>query len=231
MTEPAAAPVPQPITPLHHKIHAIILQLAALGLGAVGMTMNAWYARSLGSSEIAGWLFLAIGAASDLVALCIPPCAARQWRAGNRATAAVAWVIWWVPFVFAVTAGIGFASVNLTDGTLARASRETPAVVTARNELADAMASRDRECASGAGRYCRQREDAVTERRRALDAAMRNVEQAADPQIEAASRIVTWVTGGWLKPTGDDFAMVRLILLALLPQMGGILLMIGREAA
>jgi hypothetical protein len=39
---------------------------------------------------------------------------------------------------------------------------------------------------------------------------MRNVEQAADPQIEAASPIVTWVTGGWLKPTGDDFAMVRL---------------------
>jgi hypothetical protein len=58
---------------------------------------------------------------------------------------------------------------------------------------------------------------------------MRNVEQAADPQIEAVSRIVTWVTGGWLKPTGDDFALVRLILLALLPQMGGILLMIGRS--
>jgi hypothetical protein len=210
--------------------HSTLLQLAAVGLGAVGMTMNAWYARSLGSSEIAGWLFLAIGAASDLVALCIPPCAARQWHAGNRATAAVAWVLWWVPFVFAVTAGIGFASVNITDVTAARASRVTPAVVTARNALADAVTARDRECAGGVGRYCRQREDVVMERRRALDAATRNVEQAADPQIEAASRIVTWVTSGWLKPTGDDFAMVRLVLLALLPQLGGILLMVARPA-
>jgi hypothetical protein len=31
-----------------------------------------------------------------------------------------------------------------------------------------------------------------------------------------------------LRPTGDDFAMLRLILLALLPQLGGILLMVGR---
>jgi hypothetical protein len=42
--------------------------------------------------------------------------------------------------------------------------------------------------------------------------------------------MVAWLSGGRLKPTGDDFAMVRLILLALLPQMGGILLMIGRKA-
>jgi len=225
--EPPPAPVstPAPITPLHHSI---LLQVAALGLGAVGVTMNGWFARSLGSSEIASWLFLAIGVASDLVALAIPACAARQWHAGNRATAAVAWVIWSMPFAFAITAGIGFASVNITDVTAARASRDTPAVVTARNELTDAMASRDRECAGGVGKFCRQREDVVTERRRTLDAAMRNVEQTADPQTEAATRIVTWVTGGLLKPTGDDFAVLRLILLALLPQLGGILLMIGR---
>jgi hypothetical protein len=121
--------------------------------------------------------------------------------------------------------------VNLTDVTLARASRETPAIVTARNDLADAVTARDRECAGGVGKFCRQREDVVTERRRALDAAMRNVEQAADPQTEAASRIVTWASGGLLKPTGDDFAMVRLILLAMVPQIGGILLMVARPAS
>jgi len=31
-----------------------------------------------------------------------------------------------------------------------------------------------------------------------------------------------------LRPSGDDFIMLRLILLALLPQIGGILLMVGR---
>jgi hypothetical protein len=33
-----------------------------------------------------------------------------------------------------------------------------------------------------------------------------------------------------LRPTGDDFAMLRLMLLALLPQIGGVLLMIARAA-
>jgi hypothetical protein len=38
---------------------------------------------------------------------------------------------------------------------------------------------------------------------------------------EAAIRIVAWATLGTLKPTGEDFAVVRLVLLALLPQIGG----------
>jgi hypothetical protein len=36
---------------------------------------------------------------------------------------------------------------------------------------------------------------------------------------------------GLLQPTGDDFAMLRLVLLALLPQIGRILLMVGRVQA
>ena len=92
------------------------------------------------------------------------------------------------------------------------------------------VTARDRECAGGVGRFCRQREDAVTERRRALEVAMRDVVQTADPQIEAATRMIAWLTAGWLKPTGDDFATVRLILLALLPQIGGVLLVVARPA-
>jgi len=48
-------------------------------------------------------------------------------------------------FAFAITAGIGFASVNITDVTLGRAARMTPAVLTAQAALTDAMAARDRE--------------------------------------------------------------------------------------
>jgi hypothetical protein len=73
------------------------------------------------------------------------------------------------------------------------------------------------------------REQAVNERRQALDVAVRSVEQTADPQTEAASHIVAWVSRGLVTPSGDDFAMLRLILLALLPQVGGILLMIARH--
>src|SRR5262245_54096802 len=131
-------------------------------------------------------------------------------------------------FAFTTTAGIGFASVNISDVTLSRASRVTPAVTVAQVALDDAKAARDRECKSGTGKFCRERETAVTERQAALNAALASVEQRADPQIEAASRIVTWLTAGMVKPSGDDFAMLRLILLALLPQVGGLLLMVAR---
>jgi hypothetical protein len=111
--------------------------------------MNGWFARSLGSTDLAGWLFLAVGAAADLVALVVPSTAAQLWQARQRATAAAAWLIWSMTFVFAVIAGIGFASLNIADVTLARASRVTPAVTTAQDALRDAMASRDRECVGG----------------------------------------------------------------------------------
>ena len=115
--------------------------------------------------------------------------------------------------------------------TLARASRSTPAIQTAQAALADAVAARSRECKGGLGRFCRERETAVNERRKALDAAMQSVGQTADPQTEAAIRIVAWATHGILQPSANDFAMVRLFLLALLPQIGGILLMVGRSTA
>ena len=75
-----------------------------------------------------------------------------------------------------------------------------------------------------------ERELAVTERRQALDVAMRSVEQAADPQTAASIRIVAWASLGALRPTDNDFSMLRLALLALLPQIGGIVLMIGRRS-
>jgi hypothetical protein len=206
----------------------LLLTIAAFGLGAVGITMNGWFAKSLGSSEIAGWLFLAIGVAADLVALAVPSAAARLWRTHQRAAAAAGWLVWFATFLFALSAGIGFASVNITDVTASRASRITPAVTAAQASLSDAMTSRDRECNGGVGKVCRQREETVAERRQALEAAMRAVELTADPQVEAATRLVSWASRGLIKPSADDFAMLRLILLALLPQIGGIILMIGR---
>ncbi|MFN4938367.1 hypothetical protein [Bradyrhizobium sp.] len=205
------------------------LTVAALLLAAVGITMNGWFAQTLGSTDFAGTLFLAIGVASDLVALAGPPTAILVWLARRRATAVIAWLVWFATFVFAVTSGIGFASVNIADVTLTRASRVTPSVTIAQDALRDAVASRNRECAGGVGRFCREREQAVADRQRALDSALGAVEHAADPQTDAAAKIVAWLSGGAAKPEADAFAMLRLILLALLPQIGGILLMIGRS--
>jgi hypothetical protein len=238
VTPPPAEPSPTetsnvaaPRTPWRWQVAPVLLSTAALALAAVGITINGWFARSLGSSDVAGWMFLAVGVAADLVALAMPSCAAALWHAGQRATALVGWAVWLMTFVFAVTAGIGFASTNISDVKYARASRVTPAVATAQAALNDAMAARDRECKGGVGRFCREREAAVAERRQIVDTAMTSVGQTADPQTDAAIKLVAWISGGLLHPAADDFAMLRLILLALLPQIGGILLLVGRFRA
>jgi hypothetical protein len=213
-----------------HRVASILLAAAAFALAAVGITTNGWFARSLGSSDIAGWLFLAIGVAADLAALVLPSCTAGLWHTRQHATSLTGWAVWAMTFAFAVTAGIGFASVNITDVTAARAAHVTPAVTAAQSALSDAMSARDRECEHGVGKFCREREAAVAERRQILDTAIASVGQTADPQNDAAIKLVAWVTHGVLRPSGDDFAMLRLVLLAMLPQIGGILLMVSRLA-
>jgi hypothetical protein len=215
------------VTPSRFNFASIVSMMAALALGAVGITINGWFARSLGASEVAGWLFLAVGVAADLIAVVLPSCAISQWHAGRRGTALVGWVLWLVVFVFVVMAGIGFASINISDVTLARGSRVTPAVTAAQAALVDGLAARDRECKGGVGKFCRDREAAVAERRRALDAEIASVGRLADPQTDAAIRLTAWLSRGTLQPAPEDFAMVRFILLALLPQVGGLLIMVG----
>jgi hypothetical protein len=207
----------------------VLLLIAALALGAVGITINGWFARSLGSSDMAGWLFFAVGVMADLVAFILPSTAAGLWQARQRAIALVGWTVWLVTFIFAVTASIGFASTNISDVSLARASRGTPAIRSAQVALADAMAARDRECKGGVGKFCCEREAAVAEQRQILDSTMRSVGQAADPQTDAAIKLVAWISRGVMRPAPEDFAMLRLFLLTLLPQIGGMLL-IGRHS-
>jgi hypothetical protein len=219
-----------PVAPSRHYLARVLLTTAALALSAVGIAINGWFARSLGSSDFAGWLFLAVGVAADLSALVLPSTSAGLWHTGQRATALVGWLLWLVTFVFAVTAGIGFASTNISDVTLVRASRTTPAIASAQAALADAMTARDRECKGGVGKICREREATVAERRQLLDSAMAGVGQAADPQTDAAIRLVAWISRGMMRPAPEDFAMLRLILLALLPQIGGMLLLIRRRS-
>jgi hypothetical protein len=104
-------------------------------------------------------------------------------------------------------------------------------VQTAREALSDTMAARDRECRGGVGRFCRERKATVAERRQVLSIPHSSIGQTADPQkTEAAIKLVVRVSHGLLRPAVEDFAMLRLVLLALLPQIGGILLMVGRSS-
>ncbi len=95
--------------------------------------------------------------------------------------------------------------------------------------LADAVAARDRECKGGVGKFRRERDALVAERRQLFDAAMTSGGQVA-PQTDAAIKLVAWIFRGMMRPAPEDFAMVRLILLALLSQIGGMLLLIRRRS-
>jgi hypothetical protein len=64
-----------------------------------------------------------------------------------------------------------------------------------------------------------------------LDAATQSVAQAADPQTVTAIKLVSWVTHGAVSPNENDFNMLRLMLLCLLPQLGGVLLLVARTGA
>ncbi|WP_234685309.1 hypothetical protein [Bradyrhizobium monzae] len=76
-----------PVTPSRLQVAPILITIAALALAGVGIAINGWFARSLGASDIAGWLFLALGVAADLIALGIPSRAANLWPIRQRGTA------------------------------------------------------------------------------------------------------------------------------------------------
>ena len=234
-------PEPRSLLP---RLAALVLALAAIAIAIVGGLINAWYARSLGSTEVAGWLFLAVGVAADVAAFALPICAAGLWRNRQVGAAGMAWSLWLLTFAFAIMAGIGFASLNIADTTAGRraivatstasADQRTAAIAAAQLAAAAATKAREAECAAR-GPRCRDREaderTALIALTTAIGAPMPAVVAigVADPQTEAASKLAAWVSFGTLRPTGDDFSMLRLLLLALLPQIGGLLLMVSRS--
>jgi hypothetical protein len=234
-------PEPRSLLP---RLAALVLALAAIAIAIVGGLINAWYARSLGSTEVAGWLFLAVGVAADVAAFALPICAAGLWRNRQVGAASVAWSLWLLTFAFAIMAGIGFASLNIADTTAGRraivasstasADQRTAKIAAAQLAVTTATKQREAECAKR-GPFCRDREaderTALAAFNTAIGAPVPTVAAigAADPQTEAASKLAAWLSFGTVRPTGDDFSMLRLLLLALLPQIGGLLLMVSRS--
>jgi hypothetical protein len=53
------------VRPSRRPVASVLLSTAALALAAVGIVMNGWFARSLGSTDSAGWLFMCRPALPD----------------------------------------------------------------------------------------------------------------------------------------------------------------------
>jgi hypothetical protein len=202
------------------------LIVVALGMFGVGVTINAWFARSLGSTEFAGWLFLAVGVVSDSGAFVLPRQAEWLWRERRMLASLMAWGLWGVTFAFALIASAGFASMNIAEVTTARAARSSPSTELAQRKLDAATTAVATECRRVAP-LCHARQAEQRDALADLSAAQKAVEAGADPQTAKAAQLVAWLTP-W-RPNPDDLAMVRLALLTLLPQLGGLVLMVARR--
>jgi hypothetical protein len=213
-------------TGIHLSVSSVLLSGCAISMFGVGVTINAWFARSLGSTELAQWLFLAVGVVSDCAAFVLPRQAGWLWRTDRKMASLVAWGLWSVTFGFALIASVGFASLNIADVTSARASRSSPGIELAQHKLEVATAQAATECKK-VGPLCRARQEEERQALAELGGARKAVQAGADPQVTKAAQLVAWLTP-W-KPSAEDVALGRLALLTLLPQLGGLMWLVARK--
>jgi hypothetical protein len=138
-----------------------------------------------------------------------------------------AWALWSLTFAFAVSASLGFASVNIADTRVARTTASNGVIEDDKDALRIAKDREARECRSRNGTNCRKRAEEANRQQDKLDADRSKV--VGDPQSDGASKLIRWITMDRVVPTADDFAMFRLGLLTLLPQLGGLVLMVARR--
>jgi hypothetical protein len=158
----------------------------------------------------------------------LPSRVAGLWRQRRWGGFACAVLLWPFLFIFALNNSLGFASVNFADTATARAERETPAVADAKRKADTLTKSREDECKKR-GDKCRELEGKEQDALNELRDERKKAGKAADPQVDAAARLTAWVSFRWLQPTADDFSMLRLFLWTLLPQVGGLVLMLARR--
>lgn len=205
------------------------LMILAYSLGIVGLGINAWFAWNRGSALPDKVLLSSLGFIAEAIMFFLLSQAKTLWVQRQRGSFIIACFVWLVLFVFALTNSLGFASLNLSEAATARAERITPAVSDAQRRLDTLSASRAVECVKRGDR-CRALEKEEQSAMEALRTAREKVSETADPQIAAAAKLIAWMTLDRFHPAADDFAMLRLLFLTLLPQLGGLVLMVAKKA-
>jgi hypothetical protein len=117
----AASPAHVPQRSVIGMMTAGVLFLAALGLTAVGLVMNARFAASFGQTAEAALLLAGIGLAVDLLAVTLPSVGVQLWHRRSILHAVATWTIWLGVLVLTLLAAMGFASTNIGDAVAGRA--------------------------------------------------------------------------------------------------------------
>jgi hypothetical protein len=192
-----------------------------------------------GRTPLAAATFSGLSIAADLLAIVLPSTALALWWNRRHLLATAAWATWTLAVTMAILASLGFASLHLGDTAAGRAAIVSTAVATADQRNATIEAAR---AAAQAATVARQGE---CQRRGPLCRDLEHVEQArmseltatialpiptvaaiadADPQVTATVRLARWVGLG---VTATDVGNLRLALMALLPNIAGLVLCFG----
>jgi hypothetical protein len=175
---------------------------------------------------------VAIPATLGVLAACVMlwlPSWAMTLPFGRRLVAFSLLVLLVWPFAF--TNNLRMASIVAADVTMARADRQTGATESTKTDLDRARDAQDKVCGPGQGKSkaCQLRQNEVAEAKNASKDARSNVAAAVKPDSADFAKLVTWASFRRIEPKADDFDMLMLLLRTLLPQIGGLLLMLARR--
>jgi hypothetical protein len=216
-----------------------MLLLVAFAVAALGIGINAQTGWRFGTTPISAATFAGLSIAADILAMTLPTVAVALWLRSRWALASAAWATWALSLGLAVLASIGFVNRHVGDTAATRQAvlgtaaaliaQRDAAITTARQAVAAAAGSRQAECTIR-GPRCRALEQEEQIRLSELSAALAVPMPAAprvadaDPQLAGASRLATWAG---FRFTTDDLGNFRLALMALLPNLAGLVLCFG----
>ena len=160
---------------------------------------------------------------------------------GSGWLAASAWTTWGVAASLAALATLGFVELNTADTAAARgaavatsttlADQRSTAISTAQLTLTTATKQREVEC-QRRGPLCRDvrrtSEQHWLHTAIAVPVPTAATIAAPGPQVTAVVRLTTWAGFGL---AADDVANLRLVLMAMLPNIGGLVLCFGLALA
>jgi hypothetical protein len=205
---------------------SIPLAVIAYGFFLLGVSINVWNAWTGG--PIANTLLPALmGVLAESVMFFLPERTISLPLIGK----VLAWVFLAFVATFALTNSLRMASIVSADQAAARADRQTEGVRTADQALEAARARRDEACGRGLGKTvaCGSRQAEVAKLEAKQTQAINKVAAQAKPESADFARLVAWGSGGRLRPGADDFDMLWLLFRTLLPQLGGLVLMLARR--
>jgi hypothetical protein len=229
---------PERHAPASRSVGAVLVILA-LAIAGLALIINAQTGWHFGTTTLASATFAGLSVAADALAIILPSAAVGLWWNGRWTLSAGAWATWMLATSMATLASVGFASLHMGDTAAARSAIVTTAAATANQRSAAieaaraaaqaATVARQGEC-SRRGPLCRDLEHVEQARMSELAAAIAlPVPTAAtiadaDPQVAGAVRLATWAGLG---VTATDIGNLRLAVMALLPNLAGLVLCFG----